>query len=186
MDDILSRHKAAAAAAGAASVGGGGPNVNTANDDRDLTSFMDDLLSQSSSVTGLRAGTAPAQSTSTQQFAALPSMTMDTTKPHGRLFSDSLTNDGFASPSALHRLGGDGGQQQKHKQDETKDGAGGDGGGGDEDDAKKVDFRLRVGYYQMMGTGKPMVRYCFIPKAALRKQDFDFDEAFAALQVRPI
>jgi hypothetical protein len=86
-----------------------------------------------------------------------------------------LAGDVFASPSALHRLGGDGGG----------DGGGDDGDGADDhDDTKKADYRLRVGYYQMMGTGKPVVRYCFIPKAALRKQDFDFDEVFAALRLR--
>ena len=46
---------------------------------------------------------------------------------------------------------------------------------------KKDDVRMRVGYYQI--DRKHNVRYVFIPKAMLRNPQFDFDEAFAALNI---
>jgi hypothetical protein len=52
----------------------------------------------------------------------------------------------------------------------------------DEGGDKKDEVRMRVGYYQMTGHGN--VRYVFIPKAMLRRPAFDFDEAFAALQMK--
>jgi hypothetical protein len=52
----------------------------------------------------------------------------------------------------------------------------------DEGGDKKDEVRMRVGYYQMTGHGNG--RYVFIPKAMLRRPAFDFDEAFAALQMK--
>ena len=108
--------------------------------------------------------------------------------------SDTI-NMGAPSPTLMHQLAGPpvytpGGlfhdDHDRHGRPLPRKSIEGSIGGappGDDDDNKKNDVKMRVGYYQM--TGKQNVRYCFIPKALLRKPDFDFDEAFAALQMKP-
>lgn len=55
---------------------------------------------------------------------------------------------------------------------------------GDEiDDEHKVKKGgMRVGYYQM--SQKPLVRFCFIPKALLRSAAFNLDDVFSALNLK--
>ena len=63
----------------------------------------------------------------------------------------------------------------------TASGAGPHGEAEEAEANKKDDIRMRVGYYQM--DKKHNVRYVFIPKAMLRNPQFDFGEAFAALNI---
>ena len=81
-------------------------------------------------------------------------------------------------------VGGDGGTATTRKSFSEAMSGGGGGQPVEAEEAegkKKDDMRMRVGYYQM--DKKHHVRYVFIPKAMLRNPQFDFDEAFAALQI---
>ena len=145
--------------------------------------------SASMSATPVRGGTLPPmQAPDTGDFPLGSALAL-----RGR--ADTI-NAGLVSPSVMHQLtaaapaAADGSKPKIPAAEKSSalrgsivaDGIAAAAAAEDEGGDKKDEVRMRVGYYQMTGHGN--VRYVFIPKAMLRRPAFDFDEAFAALQMK--